>query len=342
MINVPTNGDVPAQKPTHRELERTKSVETPHVKSEPMDTDDHKKYRPIQPAASQPTTPVASSTATKSFLISPPNSAHAHHKIKNPPSLPIPPAPALPPPLSSTSHFSAMNPNSNTNFAPRISSTATAQKNNGPATLHMTSSARQPPSTAHKRPGPPVYPSTAPRTNAVNPAALRMASSTSLQPQSFDAFSINPPVQRRPNGMALPSSTPPLSTRNPVRVSRFSSFVFVSHHRSVRSHPDASLQHSSGSTSAGRVSLRVVTPAGCTPCSSSSHQTPAEVQTIIKSFNDKVNLESRFHPRAHTIRLVPTITGGLHRQDRIGSRRQSSEIRKGARRNASIVSCVHE
>ena len=52
---------------------------------------------------------------------------------------------------------------------------------------------------------------------------MRIAPSTTLQPQSYDAFSINPPVQRRPtNGIThstLSSNTPPIPTRNPIRVS---------------------------------------------------------------------------------------------------------------------------
>ena len=112
--------------------------------------------------------------------------------------------------------------NSNNTFAPRIPSTI-PQKTNWPTASSMTTSTRQPPNTTHKRPGPPAYPPTAQRnSNNNNPSTMRITSSTSLQPQSFDAFSINSPAQRRPNGIThstLTSNTPPIPTRNPIRVS---------------------------------------------------------------------------------------------------------------------------
>jgi hypothetical protein len=113
--------------------------------------------------------------------------------------------------------------NSNNTFAPRISSTI-SQKTNWPTPLHMTSSTRPSLSTTHKRPGPPVVypPTTAQRNSNNNLPTIRITPSTSLQPQSFDAFSINPPTQRRPNGLThstLTSNTPPIPTRNPIRVS---------------------------------------------------------------------------------------------------------------------------
>jgi hypothetical protein len=116
-----------------------------------------------------------------------------------------------------------MKSNSNNTFAPRISSTV-SQKTTWPTPLHMTSSTRQPLTTTHKRPGPPVVypPTTAQRNSNNNPSTMRITSSTTLQPQSFDAFSINPPLQRRPNGIThstLTSNTPPIPTRNPIRVS---------------------------------------------------------------------------------------------------------------------------
>jgi hypothetical protein len=196
----------------YHQLERTTSIETLSVKSEPMDNEDHQKRR-----IGQTSTPSSSSSiSTKPFLISPPANTH-QHKTKTPISSSTTSS------STSTSHFSAMISNSNNTFAPRISST-TSQKNPWPTSLHMTSSTRQPLSTTHKRPGPPVVypPSTAQRNSNNNPSTMRITPSTSLQPQSFDAFSINPPVQRRPNGMThstLTSNTPPIPTRTPIRVS---------------------------------------------------------------------------------------------------------------------------
>ena len=204
-----TNDDLVMQ---HQLIERTTSIETLSVKSEPVDNEEHKKRRMMQPVPPvQSSTPSSSSMSTKSFLISPPANPHPH-KTKTPI-----------PPLSTTSnsHFSAMITNSNNTFAPRIASTV-SQKTNWPTAVHMPSSTRQPPSTTHKRPAPPLYPSTAPRNSNTNPSTMRITPPASLQPQSFDVFSINASAQRRPNGVthpALTSNTPPLPTRNPIRVS---------------------------------------------------------------------------------------------------------------------------
>lgn len=187
-----------------------------------MDNEEPSQRRVVQ--TSTPNT--STSMSTKSFLISPPPSTH-QHKTR----APISSTAATTNNTSSSTlnpHFPAMIPNSNNTFAPRISSTV-SQKNPWPTPpLHMTSSTtRQPLNTAHKRPGPPiVYPqpsTTAQRNsnNNNNPSTMRMTPSTSLQPQSFDAFSINPPTQRRPNGIThstIPSNIPP---RNPIRVSEF-------------------------------------------------------------------------------------------------------------------------
>lgn len=176
-----------------------------------MDDNDYQKRRAIP----VPTSTSSSSISTKSFLISPPADAHPH-KTKTP----------IPSSISTTanSHYSAMINNSNSNntnnaFAPRIPST-TAQKNHWPAPLSMPSSNRQPLPTTQKRPGPPVvYPPVTAQRNVNNPSTLRMTPAAPLQPQSFDAFSINPPAQRRPNGTTHTSNTPAMIPRNPIRVS---------------------------------------------------------------------------------------------------------------------------
>ncbi|CAF0957614.1 unnamed protein product [Adineta steineri] len=229
----------------HQPLERTKSIETLSVKSEPIDNEEHKKSRVIQPIPStQSSTPSSSTMSTKSFLISPPANTHHHHKTKTP----IPPLTT-----TSNSHFPAMIPNSNNTFAPRTSSTASQKPNWPTPPLPMSSSTRQPPNTAHKRPAPPLYPPTAQRnSNNNNPSKTRITPPTSLQPQSFDVFSVNTPVQRRPNGIphpSLPSNTPPLPNRNPVRMPQFNNHLI-------------------------RPPIEDI-------------QTPGEIQIIIKSFNDK-------------------------------------------------------
>jgi hypothetical protein len=189
-----------------QELERTTSIDTLSVKSEPMDNLDQQKSRVIQPSP-----PSSSSISTKSFLISPPANTH-HHKTKTSSSTTT----------TSNSHFPTMITNSNNTFAPRISSTV-PQKNVWPTPLPMISSSRQPSSATHKRPSSSVYPPTAQRnSNNNHPPTLRMATSTSLQPQSFDSFSVNPVIQRRPNGVTHSnptSNTPPIPNRNPIRVS---------------------------------------------------------------------------------------------------------------------------
>lgn len=195
----------------YRQLERTSSIETLSVKSEPMDDNEYQKRRPI-PA---PISTSSSSISTKSFLISPPADTKSH-KAKT----------SISSSISSTanSHYPAMITNNNSNptnnaFAPRISSNA-AQKTNWPASLPLASSNRQPLPTAQKRPGPPtVYPPATAQRNVNNSSTMRMTPSASLQPQSFDAFSINPPAQRRPNGNLHTSNPPAMLPRNPVRVS---------------------------------------------------------------------------------------------------------------------------
>jgi len=206
-----TNDDLVTK---HQQLERTTSIDALTVKFEPIDNEQHQKRRLVQPVPPiQSSTPSSSSISTKSFLISPPANPH-HHKTKT----------TIPPTTNANSHFSAMITNSNNNtFAPRISP-AVSQKTNWPTPLHMTSSTRQPPITTHKRLGPPLYPSTAQRNSNNNSSTMRITPSTSLQPQSFDAFSINAPPQRRPNGVTHPiltSNTPPIPIRNPIRVSSF-------------------------------------------------------------------------------------------------------------------------
>lgn len=195
----------------YRQLERTSSIDTLSVKSEPMDDSEHKKLRAIP--ALTPTS--SSSISTKSFLISPPTNTH----------LPKP-KPSISSSTSTTAnaHYSAMINNSNSTnknntFAPRIPSTV-SQKNHWTPSLPLGFSNRQALPTAQKRPGPPVVfpPATAQR-NVNNPPSMRMTPSNSIQSQSFDAFSINPPAQRRPNGIAPPSNTPPMLPRNPIRVS---------------------------------------------------------------------------------------------------------------------------
>ena len=109
--------------------------------------------------------------------------------------------------------------NNNNTFAPRIPSTV-SQKTHWPASLPLGSSNRPALPTAQKRPGPPVvFPTGTAQRNASNPPTMRMTPSNSLQSQSFDAFSINPPAQRRPNGITHTSTTPPVLPRNPIRVS---------------------------------------------------------------------------------------------------------------------------
>ena len=230
----------------HRELERTTSIETLSVKSEPMDNDEQSKRRVL---AAQPTLSSSSSLSTKSFLISPPAQSH-HHRSKTP--------------TASNAHFPPMIANSNTAFAPRASSNL-SQKTTWPAALSINAATRQPPITAQKRPAvpAPVYPPTAPRNSNATSSTMRMPVSTSLQPQSFDAFPINPTLQRRPNGVPLSSHTPPMSTRNPVRVSWMTkiscdpiSDEYVNW--TVDSRSDAFISHSFYPTSLGRVSLRLL------------------------------------------------------------------------------------
>ncbi|CAF1055106.1 unnamed protein product [Rotaria sordida] len=237
-----TNDDLLIQ---HQQLERTKSIETLSVKSEPMDTEDNQKRRIIQSIPPvHPSISSSSSVSAKSFLISPPANTQ-HHKTKT--SIPSTTT-------ASNSQLPAMITNSNNTFAPRISSTV-PQKNNWPTPVPMTSSTRQPPNPTHKRPGPTIYPSTAQRNsnNNNNPPTMRINPSTSsLQPQSFDTFPINTSIQRRPNGMThstLTSNTPPIPNRNPIRMPLFNN------------HP--------------------IRP------SIEDHQTPGEIQMIIKNFNDK-------------------------------------------------------
>lgn len=199
-----TNDDLLKQ---YHQLERTSSIETLNVKSEPIDNNEHQKRRAAQ--ASIPTP--SSSISTKSFLISPPANTHSH-KTKTSISSSTT--------TNTNSPFSAMIINSNNNtFAPRIPPTV-PQKNNWPTPLHMTSSTRPPLTTTQKRPGPPiVYPPAAQRNS--NSSTMRIAPSATLQPQSFDTFPINPPVPRRPNGIVHTSNTPPMPPRNPTRVSVF-------------------------------------------------------------------------------------------------------------------------
>ena len=203
------NDDLLAQ---YHQLERSSSIEGLSVKSEPIDNNEHQKRRAAP--TSIPTPP--SSMSTKPFLISPPASTHSH-KTKTSISSSTT--------TNANSHFSAMITNSNSNnnnnnnntFAPRIPSTV-PQKNNWPAPLHAPPSTRQPLLTTQKRSGPPVvYPPIAQRNS--NPSTMRMAPSATLQPQSFDAFTINPPAPRRPNGIPHTSNTPPMLSRNATRVS---------------------------------------------------------------------------------------------------------------------------
>jgi hypothetical protein len=221
----------------YHQLERTSSIETLSVKSEPIDNNEHQKRRAAP--TSIPTS--SSSISTKSFLISPPANTHSH-KTKTSIS-------SSSTTTNANSHFSAMITNSNNNntFAPRISSTV-PQKPNWPTPLHMLSSTRQPLPTTQKRSGPPVvYPSTAQRNS--NSSTMRIAPSATLQPQSFDAFTINPPVPRRPNGITNTLNTSPMPSRNPTRIAPFN-------HQSIRPPIE-------------------------------DHQTPAEIQLIMKNFNDK-------------------------------------------------------
>ena len=260
----------------HRELERTTSIETLSVKSEPMETEEQAKRRAV-PA--QPPSSSSSSLSTKSFLISPPAQPH-HHRSKT--SI-----------ITSSGHFPPMLVNSNTAFAPRTSSNL-SQKNTWPSTLPMNPATRQPPITAQKRPvapPAPVYPSTAPRNSNATSSTMRMPTSTSLQPQSFDTFPINPSLQRRPNGIPLSSHTPAMSTRNPVRVSNICVKPLILVRNTMQRfilRSDALLRQSCCSTFLGRVScpLRNISQTQLVPFF--SHQTPGEVQVIIKTFNDKV------------------------------------------------------
>ena len=199
-----TNQDLLKQ---HQPLERTTSIETFDIKSEPINNEEYQKCRAVQSALTvQSSIP---SISTKSFLISPPTNVR-HQKKK--------------PPISTTTnlnvHASGMIKNSNNIFAPRIPSTM-PQKTNWPTAMPMTSSTRHRPNMAHKRPsGPPIYPLTTAQRNS-NSTAMRMVPSTTLQPQSFDVFSMSTSTQRRPNGIihsGLNSNTPSISTRNPVRV----------------------------------------------------------------------------------------------------------------------------
>ncbi|CAF2527477.1 unnamed protein product [Rotaria sp. Silwood2] len=151
----------------------------------------------------------------------------------------------------SNSQLPAMITNSNNSLAPRISSTV-PQKNNWSTAAPMTSSTRQPQSATHKRPGLAIYPPTAQRNSNNNPPTMRINSSAPLQPQSFDTFPINAAIQRRPNGMThstLTSNTPPIPNRNPIRMPLFNN--------------------------------QPIRP------SIEDHQTPGEIQIIIKNFNDK-------------------------------------------------------
>ena len=199
-----TNDDLLTQ---YKQLERTTSIETLSVKSEPTDNEELQKRR-VAPTS---TPSSSSSLSANSFLISPPANPHPH-KTKTTIS-------SAATTSSSNPRFPTMITNSNNNtFAPRIPPPV-SQKNNWPPHL------QKPLSTAQKRPGPPViYPPTAQRNSNHTSTNMRIPPVTSLQPQSFDAFSINPSaVQRRPpNGIPHPSNTPPIVTRNPVRVSTFS------------------------------------------------------------------------------------------------------------------------
>ncbi|CAF3385877.1 unnamed protein product [Rotaria sp. Silwood1] len=235
-----TNDDLLTQ---HHQVERTKSIETLSVKSEPMDDEENQKRRIVQSIPTvHSSTPSSSTVSTKSFLISPPASTQ-HHKTKTS----IPSATT-----TSNSQLPAMIANSNNTYAPRISSTVPQKNNNWPTAVPMTSSTRQPQRATHKRPGLAIYPPTAQRNSKTNSPTMRMNPSTSLQPQSFDAFPINASIQRRPNGMThstLTSNTPPIPNRNPIRMPLFNN------------HP--------------------IRP------SIEDHQTPGEIQMIIKNFNDK-------------------------------------------------------
>ncbi|CAF1654713.1 unnamed protein product [Adineta ricciae] len=234
---------------SHRLVERTASIETLSVKSEPINNEERRQERSNpsqQQAPLVPSTTPSSSSAisTKSFLISPPANT-SHHKTKTAvPPLSTPSTPSLP----------AMIPNSNNIFAPRTSTAvATAQKTSWSSAGPMPSATRQIPNTAHKRPAPPLYAPTAQRNSNTNASTMKIPPPTTLQPQSFDVFSINASAQRRPNGISHPtmnSSTPPLlPIRNPIRMPQFNN------------HPTRS------------------------PIE--DHQTPGEIQTIIKTFNDK-------------------------------------------------------
>lgn len=201
---------------THqRQIERTKSIEALSIKSEPLDNEENQKRRviPTTPPV-QPSTPSSSSISTTPFLISPPANTQ-QHKTKTP----------LSTNTISNPPFPAMMNNSNNTFAPRISSTV-AQKNTWPPPLHMTSSTRQPPNVAQKRPALPTFSLTAQRNSNTNPPTMRMPPTTPLQPQSFDAFSMNVAIARRPNGVSPVPNPPPIPPRNPIRVSLLTRFLY--------------------------------------------------------------------------------------------------------------------
>ncbi|CAF4459376.1 unnamed protein product [Rotaria socialis] len=235
-----TNDDLLTQ---NKKTERAKSIEALSVKSEPMENDEQSKHRLVQSvvAAIHPSVSSSSSVSTKPFLISPPANAQ-HHKTKTPLSTTT---------TTSNSQFPAMITNSNNTFAPRIPSTV-PQKSTWPPGVPIVSSARQPPSATNKRPVPTTYPPTASRNSNNNPSTMRMTPPASLQPQSYDAFSISTAVPRRPNGInhsALTSNTPSIPNRNPIRMPPLNNLPI-------------------------RPSIE-------------DHQTPGEIQMIIKSFNDK-------------------------------------------------------
>ena len=210
----PVNVDIPEESRSipndnlltqYRNLRRSSSIDTLSVKSEPMDTDECQKRRLVQIPSNN-----SSSLSTKSFLISPPANPY-----------PQKPKTSIPPVNTNKNKNKNNNNNSNNNnvptFAPRLSSTTVSQKNNWPT------------NTAQKRPGPPpvVYPHQAQRNSNSNPPTTRMNPPTSLQPQSFDIFSVNPPiVQRRPNGVpSVPNRTPPVRVCSIVLIFFFSIYL---------------------------------------------------------------------------------------------------------------------
>lgn len=183
--------------------ERTIPIHSSIVKSEPLqkepfiETPETTKPSTIQQII--PPTLSASPSSGRSFLISPPASHSISNKNKATPVL---------------------NQNNTTQFAPRIQSTV-AQKTSRIPTTPVVSSTRQQPSVTQKRTTPnPLFPATAPRNNSnISSSNNRiLPAHNSLPMQTFDGFNINSTLARRTNGIPVVTNTPPLSTRNPIRV----------------------------------------------------------------------------------------------------------------------------